>query len=241
MAFEITIDTFEGPLDLMLHLVKENKLNLLDLDMSILCDQYLAYINTLESKNLEIASEFLSELAGLIEYKSKKLLPKETIEIVEEYEEDQRDKLVRRLLEYQKFKEATKHFSRSYDERQKMMEKPISKDTESWMRQVNIEEYQGNPYDLIKAMNRVIRRYELSKPLETNLTIQEMSMEERLVQIKERLKVIDKKITFDALCYDCDSLHLIVVSFLALLNLIKEGQISFTLDGETIWLIRGEE
>ena len=73
MAFTITIDQFEGPLDLMLHLIKDNKLDLFDLDMNILTDQYLHYINAMESMRLEIASEYLTELAGLLEYKSKKL------------------------------------------------------------------------------------------------------------------------------------------------------------------------
>lgn len=242
MAFEISIDQFEGPLDLMLHLVKENKLDLFDLDMTILCDQYLAYINSVESMHLEVASEFLSELAGLIEYKSKRLLPREKIEIVEEYEEDQRDKLVKRLIEYQKFKEASSQFSRSYEERQKMMERPISKKTEEWMRQVTIEEYEGNPYDLIKAMNRVIRRFELNKPLETQITVQEMSTEEREKQLRERLKKVKGKISFEQLCDDCDSLHMVIVSFLSILDLIKTQEVRFRVDkDDQIWLVTGVE
>lgn len=240
MAFEISIDQFEGPLDLMLHLVKENKLDLFDLDMTILCDQYLAYINSIESMHLELASEFLSELAGLIEYKSKRLLPKEKIEIVEEYEEDQRDKLVKRLIEYQKFKEASSQFSMNYENRKKMMERPISKKTEEWVRQVTIDEYVGNPYDLIKAMNRVIRRFELSKPLETQITIQELSAEEREKHLRERLSKINGKISFEQLCDDCDSLHMVIVSFLAILDLIKNQEVQFSVDGdEQIWLITG--
>ena len=75
MAFTIMIDQFEGPLDLMLHLIKDNKMDLFDLDMNILTDQYLQYLNAMESMHLEVASEYLAELAGLLEYKSKKLLP----------------------------------------------------------------------------------------------------------------------------------------------------------------------
>ena len=89
----------------MYHLIKENKLDLFDLDMDVLCDQYLAYLNQMEEMHLDIASEFLSELAGLLEYKSKKLLPKEKVVIEEEYEEDEREKLVKRLLEYQRYKD----------------------------------------------------------------------------------------------------------------------------------------
>ena len=81
MAFTVTIDQFEGPLDLMLHLIKDNKLDLFELDMDLLTDQYLHYLNAMESMHLEIASEYLAELAGLIEYKSKKLLPLSLIHI----------------------------------------------------------------------------------------------------------------------------------------------------------------
>ena len=94
MEFTVLIDQFEGPLDLMLHLIRENKLDLFDLDMNVLTEQYLAYLETMESMHLEIASEYLGELAALLEYKSKKLLPREKVEITEEYEEDHRDRLV---------------------------------------------------------------------------------------------------------------------------------------------------
>ena len=68
--FKVTIDTFDGPLDLMLHLIKEKQLDLMNLDMNVLTDQYIAYLNQMENLHLEIASEYLSELATLIEYKS---------------------------------------------------------------------------------------------------------------------------------------------------------------------------
>ena len=105
MEFQISIDQFEGPLDLMLHLIKTNKLDLMDLDMNTLATQYIAYIAQMKQLQLEIASEYLSELASLIEYKSRKLLPRSEVAIEEEYEEDQREKLVSRLIEYQKYKD----------------------------------------------------------------------------------------------------------------------------------------
>ena len=118
MDFLITLDQFEGPLDLMLHLIKENKLDLFDLDMNVLATQYIEYIHTMQNMHLEVASEYLSELASLIAYKSKKLLPRETVEVIEEYEEDQRDQLVARLLEYQRYKEVSLALKDGYDQRQ---------------------------------------------------------------------------------------------------------------------------
>lgn len=241
MPFKIMIDQFEGPLDLMLHLIKENKLDLFDLDMNTLTDQYLAYLNTMDSLHLEIASEYLSELAGLIEYKSKKLLPREKVEIEEEYEEDQREKLVQRLLEYQRFKEITQTFKNKYEERQLLMSKPLSEETSKWAANVVEEELKGNPYDLIKAMEKVIRRQALLKPFETKMTIKELSLDERVVQIKHRLKDWVGKMSFEQLCEDCVDLHMVIVTFLSVLDLIKHKEITFTIDGEEeIWIIRGE-
>ena len=228
MAFTIMIDQFEGPLDLMLHLIKDNKLDLFDLDMNILTD-------------LEVASEYLAELAGLLEYKSKKLLPREKVVIEEEYEEDQREKLVKRLLEYQRYKEVSAQFEQKYEERQLMMSKPISEETNKWVHTVTEAEIDGNPYDLIKAMNRVLRRMALSHPLETRMTVKELSLDERVVQIKKRLRDFVGKMSFEDLCSDCDSLHMVIVTFLSVLDLIKHKEITFTLDAQdVIWIIKGE-
>lgn len=240
MAFEVHSEQFDGPLDLMLHLIKDNKLDLFDLDMNILCDQYLTYINTLESMHLEVASEFLSELAGLIEYKSKKLLPKEKVEIVEEYEEDQRDKLVKRLIEYQRFKQVSEDFSKKYEERQRLMSKPVSEKTNEWIQKVNEEDFVGNPYDLIKAMHRVIRRMTLETMQETTMQVQEMSVEDRTDELKRRLHNFEGKMDFATMCDDCTSVHMVIVSFLAILDLIRHGFINFVVDEkETIWLMKG--
>lgn len=241
MAFEITIDQFEGPLDLMLHLIKENKLELFDLNMDMLTDQYLAYLNTMEAMHLEVASEYLAELAGLIEYKSKKLLPREKVIIEEEYEEDQRDRLVKRLLEYQRFKEVSETFQKQYEARQKLMSKPLSNEASRWMKTIVDEEIKGNPYDLVKAMNKVLRRMALAQPFETRMTVKEMSVDERKDQIMRRVKHWTGKMSFEELCSDCIDLHMVIVSFLAVLDLIKLKIITFTIDeAEMIWIIKGE-
>lgn len=241
MAFTITIDQFEGPLDLMLHLIKENKLDLFDLDMNILSEQYLTYINAMEAIHLEIASEYLSELAGLLEYKSKKLLPREKVVVEEEYEEDQRERLVKRLLEYQRYKEVSQTFEKNYEERQLLMSKPISEETSRWMRMTTEKELEGNPYDLIKAMNKVLRRMALAHPLQTKMTVKELSLDERVVQIKRRLRDFVGKLRFEELCSDCVDLHMVIVTFLSVLDLIKHREITFIVDEEeTIWIIKGE-
>lgn len=241
MAFTITIEQFEGPLDLMLHLIKENKLDLFDLDMNLLSEQYLQYLNAMESMHLEIASEYLAELAGLLEYKSKKLLPREKVEIEEEYEEDQRERLVKRLLEYQRYKEVSADFEKKYEERQLLMSKPISEETNKWMKTSIEKKLEGNPYDLIKAMNKVLRRMALAHPIETRMTVKELSSDERILQIKKRLEGFVGKMNFEQICSDCTDLHMVIVTFLSILDLIKHKEITFTVDEEeTIWIIKGE-
>lgn len=243
MKFTVTIDQFEGPLDLMLHLIKENKLDLFDLDMNVLTTQYIEFIHQMKDLHLEIASEYLSELASLIEYKSKKLLPREEVQVEEEYEEDQRTKLVARLVEYQKYKEISGKLRIDYENRQKHFTRPVSPLVEQWSIPIESDTLENqSPYELLKAMNRVLQRMILLKPYETKVTIKELSVEERLEQIKERLKDSNDMILFETLCDDCSSLHMVIVTFLSILDLIHQKWLDFTIDSEDhIYVKRGIE
>lgn len=244
MKFTVTIDQFEGPLDLMLHLIKENKLDLFDLDMNVLTTQYIEFIHQMKDLHLEIASEYLSELASLIEYKSKKLLPREEVQVEEEeYEEDQRTKLVARLVEYQKYKEISEKLRIDYENRQKHFTRPVSPLVEQWSIPIESDTLENqSPYELLKAMNRVLQRMILLKPYETKVTIKELSVEERLEQIKERLKDSNDMILFETLCDDCSSLHMVIVTFLSILDLIHQKWLDFTIDSEDhIYVKRGIE
>ena len=243
MKFTVTIDQFEGPLDLMLHLIKENKLDLFDLDMNVLTTQYIEFIHQMKDLHLEIASEYLSELASLIEYKSKKLLPREEVQVEEEYEEDQRTKLVARLVEYQKYKEISEKLRIDYENRQKHFTRPVSPLVEQWSIPIESDTLENqSPYELLKAMNRILQRMILLKPYETKVTIKELSVEERLEQIKERLKDSNDMILFETLCDDCSSLHMVIVTFLSILDLIHQKWLDFTIDSEDhIYVKRGIE
>src|SRR4051812_25570957 len=106
-AFPVTLANFAGPLDLLLHLIKQNELNIYDIPIAVITQQYLDAIRLMEELSLDVAGEFLVMAATLIHIKSKMLLPRpETAAGVEGEEEDPRDALVRRLLEHQKFKAA---------------------------------------------------------------------------------------------------------------------------------------
>lgn len=243
MKFTVTIEQFEGPLDLMLHLIKENKLDLFDLDMNVLATQYIAFIHQMNDLHLEIASEYLSELASLIEYKSRKLLPREEVEVSEEYEEDQRTKLVQRLVEYQRYKEISEKLKSEYEDRQKHFSRPVASLVEKWSVPIESDKLENqSPYELVKAMNRVIQRFALLKPYETKVTIKELSVDERLDQLKLRLSDQSEPISFETLCDDCSSLHMVVVTFLSILDLIHQKWITFTIDeNDQIFVMRGVE
>ncbi|MDD7467063.1 MAG: segregation/condensation protein A [Floccifex porci] len=242
MEFKVTIDQFEGPLDLMLHLIKENKLDLFDLDMNVLASQYIDYIQKMEEIHLEIASEYLEELASLVEYKSRKLLPRNDVEVTQDYEEDQRDKLVNRLLEYQRYKEASEFLKEEFDKRQKLYTRPQASIVSSWQSQPVLDSLEKqSPYDLLKAMNRVVSRMAILKPYQTKVTIKELSVEQRVEQVKQILEKQTDKISFEQLCLDCSNLHMVIVTFLSLLDLIHQRIITFTVDEkETIWVYKGD-
>ena len=239
MGFEVETLKFEGPLDLMLHLIHEQQLDIFDLDMEVLTDQYIAYLHAMEDLQLEIESEYLVELATLIEYKSKKLLPKRSDDLEDDYE-DPKDRLVRRLLEYQKYKEVSAALYDSFVERQDQLSKPLSLDRFIKEGDLENQKVEGDPYDLLKAMNKVLRRLQLSRPLDIKVTQKELSPEEMILQIKARLKDLPETFSFETLIEDCDDLHEYVITFMAILDMAKDHYLAFTIDdNENIWFTRG--
>ncbi|MBQ6479070.1 MAG: segregation/condensation protein A [Erysipelotrichaceae bacterium] len=239
MGFEVETLKFEGPLDLMLHLIHEQQLDIFDLDMEVLTDQYIAYLHAMEDLQLEVESEYLVELTTLIEYKSKKLLPKRGDELEDDYE-DPKDRLVRRLLEYQKYKEVSAALYDSFVERQDQLSKPLSLDRFVKEGDLDSQKVEGDPYDLLKAMNKVLRRLQLSRPLDIKITQKELSPEERILQIKARMKDLPETFSFETLIEDCDDLHEYVITFMAILDMAKDHYLAFTIDdNENIWFTRG--
>ena len=236
--FKVTIENFDGPLDLMLHLIKEKELDLFDLDVNVLTDQYIAYLNAMNELHLEIASEYLVELAELIEYKSKKLLPKDTSELEEE--EDPKERLVRRLLEYQQFKEVSAQLNALFEERQMQMTKPQSELAEKWIKNTDDMHYEGNPYELMRAMRKCLMRLQLAKPIETRYTAREISMEDRELEIRAKLDTLPKTFQFERLLEDCHDVPMFIATFLAVLDLARQHILNFTVDeDDTIWFSKG--
>lgn len=230
MMFVAEIEQFSGPLDLMLHLISENKLNLFALDVTKLCDQYLNYLNSLQEKHLEIESSYLVELATLIELKSKKLLPPKPSK---EEEKDTQLDLVKRLLAYQQFKDISVILSLRYQERQKQLTKEMI-DTSAFVKENN--QLKGNPLVLYKAMNRLMRRLYLSKPLETNWTRREISLEDCILKLKAKLINLNEHFKLIDILADINDNYEIVLSILAILDLAKNQILHFeTIDGNIIF------
>lgn len=220
MDYNIKIDQFEGPLDLLLHLIKESNIDIYDISIDIITKQYLDYINQMEKLNINIASSYLVMAAELMELKSKSLLPNSEPDSIEEdsYEENTKENLIKKLIEYQKYKEVTNIFKELESNRQQI----YIKEPENINKY--IENSLGQSYltstDLLTAMQKFIERKELEKPLNTKITTKEYNIKERKENIRKILSE-RKSIEFTEL-FDIYNKSYIIATFLAILEMSKE-------------------
>lgn len=237
MEYQVTVDQFTGPLDLLLHLIKEHDMDLLDLDVAAVCDQYLAYIQTMDPSLLEAVSEYLVMAAWLIEMKSKLLLPKPEIDEEDDYEAE-RKRMIERLIEKNRINGILEAFEASYDKRQTMHSK-IPSVLEEYLPSGEETIPEGmEVYDLIKAMQRVMQRRALLQPLESKIARVEISIDERTEQIRSYfLRHKDKTVNFEDL-FDEGDRYFAIVTFLSILVLVKNSELLITQSGnfEKIYL-----
>lgn len=229
MQYNIKIDAFEGPLDLLLHLINRLEIDIYDIPVSQITEQYLLYIHTMKELQLDVASEYLVMAATLLAIKSKMLLPKQEEELVDQFEidleEDPREDLVERLIEYKKYKEAAVDLRQLEEERGLMFTKPPTDLTE-FTKDIKPERTELNVslYDMLGAFQKLMRRKKLQKPLATKITRQEIPIEQRMAEIKgDLLKFKGRKSFYDLFPYR-ERGH-IVVTFLAVLELMKRREI----------------
>lgn len=226
MNYKVTINDFEGPMDLLLHLVKQNNINIIDLNVEEITEQYLKYIKEAEELNLDIASEYLTLAAELIEIKSSSLLPKKE-SFDDEYEEDPRENLINRLIEYQKYKDVLNEFKTLEEERKKYLSKPAS-NLKKFCDNENID-YGDLTLDLLtQAFQKFLERKEDEKPLNTKITKKEYSISVRSNEIKKILKQ-KKKVNFEEL-FEVVTKDYVVVTFLSILSMAKKGELLITQD-----------
>ncbi len=234
--YQVTLQDFEGPLDLLLHLIKEKQMDLENLEVSKITSQYLEYIHQSQSLNLEVASEYLVMASYLIELKSKSLLPVEVVDIEDEYQEDPREILIKRLIEYKKYKDVVEALKEKYETRKEIFIKPSSTMEEFIIDTSEVIPDHLEVYDLIKAMQKLYQRKVLSSPLITSMGKKEISIDECCISIKQKLEN-HKKIEFDDL-FDSYDRHYFVVTFLAVLVLAKQNELHIYQDQKlkTIYL-----
>jgi segregation and condensation protein A len=217
-AIKIKVEAFEGPLDLLVHLIKKNQMNVYDIQISVITRQYLEYLDLMQELNLDVASEFLVMAATLIHIKSKLLLPRpETAAGDPEDEEDPRDALVRRLLEHQKFKAAAELLHDKETLRSAQYGRPDSR----------IEEIAGEDYEpeievdlfsLLTAFKQVLERARERPPV--LLPPEEIPIERRIEQMLERLSETEACGFEDLFEHDYTRADMIV-TFLAMLEMIR--------------------
>lgn len=226
MDYNIKIDAFEGPLDLLLHLIKEKNVDIYDISIEEITKSYLDYINKMEELNINVASSYLVMAAELMEIKSKSLLPKVESEEDNEEEEVSRENLINKLVEYKKYKEMTEVFKELEINRNNIYIKPPENINNYVNNEIYNEEIEIDK--LVEAMRNFLNRKELEKPLKTKITNKEYSVKERKNSIKNILRN-KKRVEFTELFEEYNKSY-IAVTFLSVLELAKEHELRISQD-----------
>ncbi|WP_406590201.1 segregation/condensation protein A [Bacillus atrophaeus] len=224
LEYQVKIDSFEGPLDLLLHLINRLEIDIYDIPVAKITEQYLLYVHTMRELELDIASEYLVMAATLLSIKSRMLLPKQEEELFEDElleEEDPREELIEKLIEYRKYKDAAKDLKEREEERQKSFTKAPS-DLSEYAKEVKQTEQKLSVtvYDMLGAFQKVLNRKKIARPTETTITRQEIPIEDRMNEIMKSLKTTGTRINFMAL-FPYEQKEHLVVTFLAVLELMK--------------------
>lgn len=219
---KLLIGDFEGPLDLLLHLIKQSKMDICEIKIVEITEKYLEFIKEMESLNLDIASEYLVMAAELIEMKSRHLLPNPKKEEESDYESDPEEELKRRLLEYQKYKESTETFKELESIRSTYYTKSPERVSEYYTEKItNDGEVSVN--DLLEALQKLLVRKDYSRPVQTKITKKELSVKERIVKIRDILKE-KKSVDFVSLFEELTKPY-VVVTLLSILEMAKNREI----------------
>ncbi len=236
MSFQVRLPEFQGPLDLLLHLIRRNELDIYDIPIALITDQYLEEMMRMQELNLEVAGEFLLMAATLIYLKSKMLLPSSPQSSEgEASDEDPRRELVERLVEYRKYKEAALTLEQKEDE----MQQHFSRLPDMSSQDSSFPEVDATLYQLLSAFLEVLRK----APAESGLVIdrEELDIRQSMVRILDCMGT-NETVTLVALLGQRQSRLYLIVTFLALLELIRQGVLKvrqYKSFGE-VWIYRTE-
>lgn len=231
MEIEYKLQVFEGPLDLLLHLIEKNKVDIYDIPIVTITEQYLEYVEQMQEQDMDVMSEFLVMAGTLLQIKSKMLLPKEETE--EEEEEDPRAELVRRLLEYKMYKYAALELKdMELDASHSLYKKPtIPEEVSAYKEEIDPADLvDGMTLNMLNDIFQSIMRKQVDKidPIRSKFgTIEkeEINIEERMVQVREEVRGL-KGINFRTLLESQPTRMNIIITFMSVLELMKIGAIT---------------
>ncbi len=216
---DFVVNDFEGPLDLLLKLIRDNKIDIYDIPIIKLTDQYLDYINKMNNLNLSVASDYLVMASELMYLKSKALVP--NIEDDEEFVQEKQD-LVDRLLEYQKYKDVSSDLQELEKSRKEMFSKGPSSLKEFGVSGIKLDN-DITLNDLLLAFQKFMERKQSEEPISTKVTTKEYSVEERVRSIKKILTKRGKVDFFDL--FEFYSKPYVIVTFLSILEMARKNEI----------------
>jgi len=220
MNYKIKLEIFEGPLDLLLYLVKKDHLNIYDIPIAKVTEQYVQYINLMQMLDLNIAGEFLVMAATLLQIKSKMLLPAEEGVSAQE-EEDPREELVKRLLEYEKFKEIAEDLRQKETDMREVFKRPKPEIKEEVPRDQGVY-FEASIFDLINAFSQALK--DVPKEVFYEVVKDKFTVEEATHQILHLL-LVEPNVKLSGLFAKARNKLEIIVTFLAVLELIRMKEI----------------
>ncbi|MCA0982966.1 segregation/condensation protein A [Halobacillus yeomjeoni] len=225
-SYQVKVEGFEGPLDLLLHLINRYEIDIHDIPVSQITNQYMHYIQTMKELELDLASEYLVMAATLLAIKSQMLLPNPTVDDADDEElvEDPREDLMRRLIEYRKYKQAAEDLKqKELDANRIYTRPPMSKD-EFEGEAPEIRPGEASIYDMIQAMGQLLHRSKTQTKEETKIKRDEIPIQMRMDEILSQVDLQKDGTPFSHLFEKKTRPH-IVVTFMALLELMKSNDV----------------
>lgn len=214
MSTRVQLEIFEGPLDLLLHLIKKNEVSITDIPIATITEQYLATLELMQNLSLDVAGEFLVMAATLIHIKSRMLLPPSEDTEEEEEGADPREELVRRLLEYQRFKDAAAQL-----EQREILTRDVFVRSAAPIREGAFPSFREvSVFELLTALRRVLER--LPKDNVHEVTLDRITVREKMTLLLDTLRA-QGQVLFEALFTEAKTRMDVVVTFLAMLELVK--------------------
>lgn len=231
--WQVNLEVFEGPLDLLLHLINRYEIDIYDIPIAKITTQYMDYLHAMQILQLDVAGDYLVMAATLMSIKSQMLVPRnDGWDEEEEFtieEEDPREELMEMLLEYRKFKNAASQLDHKQSERAEFFTKEPT-DVSKYQEHIPLKKGEIDLLDLIDAFQSLIRRNELKEPEATIIEPEEVTVNDKMKWIESKIRNSpDASITFQHL-FEYYSSKEVVVTFLALLELIKENKVDFRQD-----------